>query len=262
MRVSRGDKIVYRVARSRKELEEAFSLVYREYTCRGYTPKHYKSKLRLSLYNALPGTTTFIGLIGKRVVSTVTLVPDSELGIPMDKLYKKEVDKIRKKKRRVAEVSQLAVDGKIFPKGWFSMFNFSKLIFIFRLFKLVLDYSVDVLKLDNLCIAVNPRHQYLYKFLGFIEIGKLKYYGTLNRAPAIAKTIDLNTAEERSKSRRGLYKIFFSKKTPASMFAKKFKLKDQDIDYFFSKKSDILAKASSFHRSVIESCYPALKKSK
>ena len=167
---SKNKEIIYRIARTKEELEQAFSLVYKEYASRGYIPKHYKSKLRLSLYNALPSTATFVAKQGRKVVATVTLIPDSPIGIPMDKIYKKEVDSLRKKGRRVAEVSQLAIDSRLFPKGWFSMFNFAKLIFVFKLFKLVLDYGLEIEKLNDFCIAINPKHQHLYKFLGFEEL--------------------------------------------------------------------------------------------
>jgi len=249
-------KIVYRVARTRDELEQAFALVYKEYRCRGFIPKYYKSKLRMSLYNALPSTTTFVALQGGKVVGTVTLIPDSPLGLPMDKIYKEEVDGLRKKGRRVAEVSQLATDNRLFPKKWFSMFNFSKLMFVLRLFKIVLDYGMRVEKLNDFCIAINPKHQYLYKFLEFESLGDLKYYGSVNRAPAIAKRLDLDKAEEHTRSRKGLYRIFFSRNTEPSVFKGKYRLAASDLKYFFVKKSDILKKASKEQLKYIRSRYP------
>lgn len=249
-------RLIYRIARSRKELEGAFSLVYKEYLQRGYIPKHYKSKLRLSLYNALPSTTTFVAKQGRRVVATVTLIPDSPIGLPMDKIYKEEVDALRKKGRRVAEVSQLSIDSRLFPQGWFSMFNFSKLIFIFRLFKIVLDYALYIEKLNDICIAINPKHQYLYKFLGFEKLAGLKYYGSVNRAPAIAKRLNLDTVEERTRHRGGLYKIFFGHKTDPIVFKDKFNLSTSDLEYFFLKKSDIFKKATKKQLDYIKNCYP------
>lgn len=188
----KNKKTIYYVVRTRSELEQAFSLVYKEYASRKYIPKNYKSKMRLSLYSALPSTATFIAKQRDKVVATVTLIPDSPMGVPMDKIYKKELDGFRKKKLRIAEVSQLSIDEKLFPKGWFSMFNFGKLIFVFALFKLVFDYARNIAELDELCIAVNPKHQYLYKFIFFEPMGKLKYYGSVNKAPALAFHLSLN----------------------------------------------------------------------
>jgi len=144
----------------------------------------------------------------------------------------------------------------LFPSNLFSLFNFNKLIFVFRLFKLVLDYALYVEKLDNLCIAINPKQQYLYKFLSFEELGGLKYYGSVNKAPAIAKQVDLSNIGLKTSQRKGLYKIFFSEKTPISKFKSKYFLKSYDLNYFFKEKSDILEKASSKEKAIIAGYYP------
>lgn len=247
-------RIIYRVARTRQELEGAFSLVYKEYLRRGYIPRGYKSKLRISLYNALPTTTTFVAKHNKKVVAAVTLIPDSPLGLPMDKIYKEELDILRKDGCKIAEVSQLAIDTDLFGKGFFSMFNFNKLMFIFKLFKVLFDYATDIDKLSDLCIAVNPKHQYLYKFLYFEQIGGLKYYGTVNRAPAIAFRLKLTGVEERV-TKRGLYKIFIADKFDSRSLEGKFKLSSKDLEYFFVKKSDIFEKATKEQLEYIRSCY-------
>jgi len=250
------NKTIYRVARTRNELEQGFGLVYSEYKRKGYIPKGFKSKLRISLYNALPSTTTFVAMQNKRVVASVTLIPDSPLGIPMDKLYKKEVDKLRKQKCKVAEASQLSIDTRLFGKGFFSMFNFNKLIFIFRLFKLVLDHALRVDGITDFCIAINPKQQYLYKFLGFQQIGPLRYYGLVNRAPAIAFRLNLQGLRDRMQDRRGAYEIFFGKQTDPKLFNNKFKMSPKDLNYFFVNKSDLFEKAASKQLKIIKNCYP------
>jgi len=254
-----GDKkIRYRIAQTRNELEQSFALVYNEYAGRGYIPKGYKSKLRLSIYNAIPKTTTFVAKQANKVVATVTLIPDSELGIPMDKLYKKEVGVLRKKRLKVAEVSQLSIDSTLFPKSWFSMFNFNKLMFVFKLFKLVFDYAREIANLDELCIAVNPKHQYLYKFLFFEPLGGgLKYYGSVNKAPALAFHLNLGKdLQHKSKARIALHKIFYGGQVSSETLQGKFVMKPTDLDYFFVKKSDIFLKAPANELNYIKKCYP------
>jgi len=249
-----GKKTIYHVAKTKNDLEQAFSLVYKEYAARGYIPRHYKSKMRLSLHNALPSTTTFVAKRGRRVLASVTLIPDSPIGLPMDKLYKKKLDLLRKRKRRIAECSQLSIDSSMFPRGWFSMFNFNKFIFLFKLFKLIIDYGMQVEKLTDYCIAVNPKHQYLYKFIGFEELGGLKYYGTVNMAPAIAKRLDLTTFEKNLRPKRALHHVFFGYQTPGAL-KNKYILKPADLEYFFEKRSDIFKKADKKKVHYIESCY-------
>lgn len=246
-------KTVYRVARTRDELEKAYKLVYYEYKCRGYIPKFFKSKLRLSIYNAVPSTVTFIAKQGDEVVATVSLIPDSSMGLLMDKLYKKETDGLRSQHRGVAEVGQFAVSAKLFPADWYSMFNFKKLIFLFKLFKLVLDYALHVGKINDLCIVFNPRHQYLYKFLKFEYLGPLKRYGSFN-SPAIAMRQDLDTASKRVSG--ALYKIFFREKIDPKQLEGKYMWTSDDVEYFFMKKSDILGQFDSSQLAYLRSCYP------
>ena len=83
-------RIEYRVARSRDELAQAFHLVYEEYLKQGYIHEH-PSKMRLSLHNLVPETTTFIAKVDSTVVATATVIPDSPLGLPMDELYREEL---------------------------------------------------------------------------------------------------------------------------------------------------------------------------
>jgi hypothetical protein len=135
------------------------------------------------------------------------------------------------------------------------MFNFNKLSFVFKLFKLVLDYATYVEKLDDLCIAIVPKHQYLYKFLNFEALGKLKYYGTFN-TPAIAQRLDLHLVADKTRRRKSLYKIFFDRKTDFSVFKDKYKLTPKDLEYFFIKKSDIFKNVDLGQLQYIKSCYP------
>lgn len=253
----KSKETIYRVARTRREIEGALSLVYKEYLRKGYISKGYKSKLRISLYNALPSSTTFVAKQGNKVLAGVTLVADSAMGLPMDKLYKKELDSVRTQGRRIAEVSQLAIDTNIFGEGFFSMFNFNKLIFVFKLFKAVLDYALTVDKLTDICIAINPKQQCLYKFLYFEQLGPLRYYSLVNRAPALAFKLNLTEAQEKAKNKKGLYKIFFGNGTDPELFEEKFKLTPDDLEYFFVKKSDIFANADKKQLNYIKSCYPA-----
>lgn len=252
-------KITYRVARTREELEEAYALVYKEYASHGYIPKGYKSKLRLTLLNALPTTTTLIAIQGKKVVATLTLIPDTPLGATMDKVFKDELDVFRKQGRYISECSQLAIDSSLFPKGFFSMFNFNKFIFIFKLFNLLFHYATYKDGLQDFCIAFNPRHQYLYRYIGFKQIGKLKYYGSYH-SPAIAMRLDLVNFKKVSANKQGLYKVFFGSMLDERTFKNKYKLKPKDLEYFFVKKSNFFKDASEKEVAYIKSCYPKHKK--
>jgi hypothetical protein len=251
----------YKVASSKNELEQAYSLVYKTYLASKLTRK-YRCPLRLSAFNALPSTTTFISKLGRKIVGTVTLIPDSEIGIPMDKIYKKEVDAIRRPGRKIAEAGMLGTARDFFVPGAFSLLNAKKMIFLFKLFKLLVDYALSHAELTDLCIAVHPKHARLYEFLKFRRIGKLKYYSSVNKKPAVALHLDLvNVRNVRLKSKissltQNLYKLFFGTSTPKQVLQKKYIFSEKDLRYFFVEKSNIFNKITQKQIEYIKSCYP------
>jgi len=132
-----------------------------------------------------------------------------------------------------------------------------KMFFIFFLFKLIFDYARHILKLDYICITVNPKHKLTYDFLLFQDLGELKTYHQVNGAPAIGKFLDLNTVEEECKKqhKEGLYKMFFSHNTDPTKFSGKIILTPEDLRYFFVEKTDIFKEASPFQLEYIKKCY-------
>ena len=252
-------QIEYKMVANREELEKSAALLYREYQLRGWVQRRYnKSGLRLTLYNALPETRIFIALKGKEAIGTITVIPDSPMGLPMDKAYKDIIDPLRRQKRRICEVGQLATRNDLFGKGLFSMFNFKKLNFIFTLFNCVFQYTCRKIHMDNLCIVVNPKAM-LFKFLPFETMGIARYYGmdrrSVNRKPLAAKQLDLRTTEERVKHRQGLHKIFYGEKFSLEFFDHPHRMTPEDLRYFFTEKSDAFQEAEPQELDYILSCY-------
>lgn len=252
------EQIEYRVARSKEELEKAYALVYKEYLKRGYV-KESDARLKLSLHNALPQTTSFVTVFEQEIFSTATLIPDSPLGLPMDEIYHQELEQLRKQGKKACEISMLASDTELFKNGISLLLNSKKMFFIFNLFKLIFDYAYRHLALDCICITINPKHILTYEFLLFKDLGGLKFYDNANGAPAIAKYIEFNSLEEecKQKNKEGLYKMFLQKATPLENFSQKAAFSPEDLGYFFSKKTRIFKNASSFQLDYIKQCYPA-----
>jgi len=251
------EAIDYRVARSREDLENSFTLVYREYLKRGYV-KESDSKLKLSIYNALPSTTTFVAMLEKEVIVTATLIPDSPLGLPMDTLYHEELNVLRQQNKKICEISMLASNTGLFTSGTSMLLNSKKMMLIFYLFKVIFDYAKDMVKLDHICITINPKHSLTYDFLLFKDLGGLKTYRNANDAPAIAKHIDITMAEQecRQKNKEGLLAMFFLKKTDMEKMAGRITLNPLDLTYFFVEKTDIFKAAPLLQLGYIKDCYP------
>jgi hypothetical protein len=166
----------------RDTLEQAFRLVHDQYVARGYMSPA-PSGWRLSLHNALPSTRVFVARSGGRVVGTLTLIPDSPLGLPMSEIYSDELAALRQSGRRIGEVSALVVDPEYKQIG---------MAILMRLIRMMIIYAAEAAGLEDLCIAINPHHAALYrKAFDFQTIGPIKHYGKVNGAPAVALRLDL-----------------------------------------------------------------------
>ncbi len=186
-------------ARTENERRKALNLTSKIYREEGYLSGTEENS-DFEKYILEPSTKVFIASKNNKVFGTVSIVTDSEkLGLPMDSLYKKEVDEIRKLGGKIAEVTQLALEKETDDK--------TKSLSTLSLFKLVIQYA-KYKSIDYLCIAINPKHDTFYKRVGFKELGELKYYPSVNNAPALARILDFKDFL----SRDDLPKIFMNMK--------------------------------------------------
>lgn len=173
----------YGLARRSRSLTAAFRLVHDRYVERGYM-RPDPSGLRLSLHHGLPSTKVFVATDGGRVAGTVSLIEDSRIGVPMDGLYGEELGVLRRQRRRLSEVSALAIDDR---------YNTAGVTILKRLILLLIVYAIEIRKQDDICIAVNPRHVRFYQrlFPRAAQFGHLKSYDKVNGAPAVLLRLDL-----------------------------------------------------------------------
>ncbi|MBU3925499.1 hypothetical protein KJ854_06260 [Patescibacteria group bacterium] len=176
------NKINYFLAQSKQEIEEAFLLIYKEYVKQGYlSERAANSKLKVDSCFLLPDSATFISKINHKIIGTVSVAADSRFGLPMDEIYKEELDELRGENKKIAEVCRLAINNK----------KHNNLSLLIPLLKLVVHFGFYK-EIDFLCVAINPKHNSFYSSLFFQDIGKLKSYPSVNGAPALAKILDLN----------------------------------------------------------------------
>ena len=178
-----ADNLDFGLATDPRTLDQAFRLQHDQYVAHGYMDPH-PTGWRLSLYNALPETRVFVARLRDRVVATMTLIPDSPLGLPMDEIYKNELKQLRDEGRHLAEVSGLALA---------HAYQSSGIAILLRLTRMMVIQAVQTE--SDLCIAVNPHHAMFYrKAFHFQDIGGLKQYRKVNSAPAVALRLDLALA--------------------------------------------------------------------
>ena len=246
--------VEFRVVQTLQELKTALGLVYREYLKRNYTQPN-PACLKLSIYHALPTTTTFLALHRSgRVLGTISLIVDSPLGLPMDEVYKLELDRLRKQGLVLAETGLLALDTELFGKGIFTMFHAKKLLLTLRLFKVMFDYLRARTNTDELVACFNPKHEILYDFLQLKPLGGLKSYTAANGNPALAK--HLNVAETQRRAPAQITQLFYGATPSSRAFSHKLLLSPEDLHELFVSSSNIFASASPTELAHIRSCYP------
>jgi hypothetical protein len=236
------DQPVIKWADSREELEKAFSLVHEEYVRSGYITKPNQHHIFFNIHNLLPNSCTLIIKCGHEVIATLSMVTDDqEFGLPMDSLYKEEVDVLRKQRRKICELCSLAASPE---------FSSEKLLM--PLFRTMYWHSVTQ-HIDDFCITVNPKHVPFYKLVFLFEdLGPQRFYHRVN-APAVALRLDLRRCGENlEKAYRGaepecsVYSYVFespsieSRQRDHLLVAETRQIPDAEIvDYFLARDAGI-----------------------
>jgi hypothetical protein len=170
-------KIQVKIASYREEFEGAFRLLATNYRACGYE-KDSKGFFRFTPYHVLPTTVILVAKHEDRVVATLSVVPDTELcGLPMESVYRAEIEALRQQGRRLAEATSLADQD----------LGIHEFVRVFKtLIRVGMQYHVRQGG-DSWVIAVNPRHRGFYqKVLGFVPLGPRRAYPFVQGHPAEA----------------------------------------------------------------------------
>ena len=181
-------------AETREELGDAFRLVYDEYKRSGYISEEKPGNMFFYIHHLLPDTAVLLMRCKEKVISTLSLVPDSEeFGLPMDSIYREELDGLRRNDRHLMEACALATSENYRSPNIFA-----------NLFRQSYWHAVYS-GIDAICIMVNPKHVQFYKrILLFDELGVEKNYPRVG-APAVALQLNVKEYKEKLKSIYGGY---------------------------------------------------------
>jgi hypothetical protein len=212
----------------------------------------------LSLYNLLPDTTTLVVLREDEVVGTLTVVFDGPLGLPGDKLYKEEIDVLRKTGREPAEIISLGVA----EKG-----RRSSQDILVKLFNYVYLVSRHLKSATDFVITVNPHHAaYYHKTLLFEEWGTEHTYEKLGGAPAVLLRLRLEipyraVAEPRMEKlrHRTLYRFFHTTEQEQEILPdiemQLDPMSAEEFYYFAVEKTELWDHASPIEKSYLSGCH-------
>ncbi len=206
------DDIVFKTAITPEDYLSAFNLVYKVFVKTGYTSPS-KTPFRIAPQHCNSDSRIFIGTHKdgdiEKLIYSISIFPDSDNGLPMDMVFKKELDLLRSKGRFIVESGHLAAD----PSYKMNTMNIPMLGN-----KMLHQYASKHLNADDIVIAIHPKHQWIYEdFLLFEKIGEIKEYSYANNNPALAMRLDLRTAKKKYKKayknmnkRNNLYHFFFT----------------------------------------------------
>lgn len=246
--------LTFRLVETRDELKAASHLVYREYLRRGYI-KPNAAQMRLLIFHALPDTTALIALSRRRVIGTMTIIEDSPLGLPMEEVYKPELDALRRQGHHLAEVSMLSFDHDLFSRRGLPRFQTLQLLLLLRLFKLMLDYLRSCTNVTELVVCFNPRHQILYDFLHLQPLGSVKPYPMVNSRPAVARHLNI-AATQQLAPYYPVLQFLYGKVRSAFKATNRLLLSLEDLRELFLSSTPILASASPTELAYLQRCYP------
>ena len=187
------DDFTIRPARSVEEYLSAFNLVYKVFLKARFI-KPSPAPFRLAPQHKHQDSRVFIGMYNngqeEKLVYSVSLFPDSrDDGLPMDTVFKGQLDKLRAQGRFLVEAGHLASDASFRKKTMNIPMLGNKILFM---------YASRFLKADDIVIAVHPKFRWFYEELLLFEVlGEVSEYGYANDNPAVAMRLDLRTLKDR-----------------------------------------------------------------
>ncbi|MDR2188025.1 MAG: hypothetical protein LBE62_08240 [Azonexus sp.] len=255
-----GPRLTLKIAETQEELEACFRLLHDAYVASGFMAPD-PSGLRVTIYHALPTTTTLCAKFDGQVVGTLSLIRESAIGFPLQRIF--DLSDVRAREGNIAEVSALAIDRHFRHTGG---------MILFPLMKLMYEYCTTFFDTRHLVIAVNPRHIEMYESLLFFRRLTAKVvdnYDFVNGAPAIGAALDLRQAPEimyraygDKPPRRNLYHYFKDVRLPnIEMPHRRFYttndpvLTPQLIDYFFNRRTRVFAELSERKKALLHLIY-------
>jgi hypothetical protein len=237
------------VANQLRLRQEAYRLLYDLYFKMGITKKK-DNELWLSIYDALPETTTFVAENDQgRTVGALTVVFDSPIGLPADELYKKEIDELRDTGRRVCEFVSLGVRNN----------RKNSIKYLASLFYCAFLHAWQREDSLVLVITVHSRYENFYhRKLSFEKIGPERNYAKVRWAPTVLLGLSLAEINLLRRKRR-IFPFFMLNLSDQEELEHAQRIQnlirpisDEEFITFFIEKTDIWKKSTPHQKDFIK----------
>jgi hypothetical protein len=173
--------ITYTIASTLEEVLQSWGLVYHTYLSEGLINEN-PFQIHTNPYAISPNTIVVMELQDDKLVGTLSAYGDSEIGLPLDSVYKKELDLMRLQRKRILEIGLYATSQ---PNNSIkTIAQHVKFPFYFAHYN---HYS-------DLIIGVHPHHARFYTHVfGFKEIGEVKTYPCVQDHLVVLLSIDVDS---------------------------------------------------------------------
>ncbi len=247
------------VANTRELREAAFRLVYDIYRKDGYDLRYGReSGLWCTIHHLHPGTVIFLAERGGRPVGSVTVVPDSPLGLPTDRIFPEPLAGLRSAGRRLCEISSLVAAEE--PDGLLP----TVAMHFYRLTHLT---GVHLMNSSDVVASIMSHHSRFYsRLLLFDDVspqprqspktGQMVAYARLNFETMPAR---YEARYGRTSGSRNLHRWFFdNSEQPATLEWLARNRKPMTLDelyYFGARRTNVLSKVGDAAVAALEDCY-------
>jgi GNAT superfamily N-acetyltransferase len=252
--------LVLKIADTREELQACFGLLHDAYVGAGFMQPD-PSGMRVTLYHALPTTTTLCAKIDGQVVGTISLIRESVFGFPLQAIF--DLNAVREVGGNIAEVSALAVHPDFRKTGG---------AILFPLMKFMFTYCATYFDTRHIVIAVNPNRIEMYESLLFFQrlrATPVDNYDFANGAPAVGASLDLHAAPQLLKHvygpktrRKNLHHYFVELALPNIELPRRRYFTTNDpvmtpelLDYFFNQQTPGFARLDERKKALLHSIY-------
>ncbi|MEH0165853.1 GNAT family N-acetyltransferase [Paucibacter sp. JuS9] len=253
-------RLELKIAETREELEACFKILHDAYVGAGFM-KPDPSGMRVTIYHALPTTTTLCAKFDGEIVGTISMIREGVFGFPMQAIF--DLEPVRTRGGQIAEISALAVAPSFRKTGG---------AVLFPLMKYMREYCERYFDTRHLVIAVNPDRIQLYEaLLSFDRLTEMTVaeYDFANGAPAVGASLDLQRAPELLKRNYGnrkaiknLHSYFYSVEMPNFRWPQRRYHTTNDpvmtpalLDHFFNKASTVFENMDNRKKALLWSIY-------
>ncbi len=256
------ENIEYKITTSTDEIEQALELVTQQYTAVGLHEKN--TELRLTKYHLLPDSKIFIAIKKledntEKVIGTLTMVPDTSMGLPMDEIYQDKLNRMRVTGLHMAEIIGLAIS----PSESTLQNNI-----VMYLFKICLQFA-RLTQIHDLMCSVTSRHITFYEdLLLFKPIGELTPYSFANGQSIQGHRLNINQANNEFKKvysamefDADLHRFFFTETLEYNRpFGKGESMTPDQMRYLIETRTQLLSSLSNKDKSILRNEFKAQEK--